>query len=93
MSRVYVTSHHFEPHSRTLNGLTLHVQFEGGSAEVSMMDMPGIPSSLFSFPLSRPALLADAKSTIIVWFACLYRQLDRLQYDVCYRSGFDIRAF
>jgi hypothetical protein len=28
MSRVYVTSHHFEPHSHTLKGLTLHVQFE-----------------------------------------------------------------
>jgi hypothetical protein len=38
MSRVYVHSHHLEPHSRTLTGLTLHVQFEGGSA-----DMPGIP--------------------------------------------------
>jgi len=43
MSRVYVHSHHLEPHSRTLTGLTLHVQFEGGSAEVSMLDMPGIP--------------------------------------------------
>ena len=41
MSRVYVHSHHLEPHSRTLTGLTLHVQFEGGSAEVSMLDMPG----------------------------------------------------
>ncbi len=45
MSRVYVTSHHFEPHSHTLNGVTLHVQFEGGSAEVSMLDMPGIPEA------------------------------------------------
>ena len=45
MARVYVTSHHFEPHSHTLNGLTLHVQFEGGSAEVSMLDMPGIPEA------------------------------------------------
>ena len=35
--------HHLEPHSRTLTGLILHVQFEGGSAEVSMLDMPGIP--------------------------------------------------
>jgi hypothetical protein len=43
MSRVYVHSHHLEPDSRTLTGLTLHVQFEGGSAEVSMLDMPGIP--------------------------------------------------
>ena len=38
MSRVYVHSHHLEPHS-----LTLHVQFEGGSTEVSMLDMLGIP--------------------------------------------------
>jgi hypothetical protein len=46
MSRVvYLTSHHFEPHSHTLNGLTLHVQFEGGSAEVSMLDIPGIPEA------------------------------------------------
>jgi hypothetical protein len=45
MSRVYVTSHHFEPHSHTLKGLTLHVQFEGGSAEVSMLDMPCIPEA------------------------------------------------
>ncbi len=45
MSRVYVTSHHFEPHSHTLNGLTLHVQFEGGSADISMLDMPGIPEA------------------------------------------------
>jgi hypothetical protein len=42
MSRVYVTSHHFDRDSRTLNGLILHVQFEGGSAEVSVLDMPGI---------------------------------------------------
>ncbi len=40
MSRVYVHSHHLEPHSRTLTGLSLHVQFEGG---FSMLDMPGIP--------------------------------------------------
>ena len=39
MSRVYVHSHHLEPHSK----LTLHVQFEGGSTEVSMLDMLGIP--------------------------------------------------
>ena len=45
MSRVYLTSHHFAPHSHTLKGLTLHVQFEGGSAEISMLDMPGIPEA------------------------------------------------
>jgi hypothetical protein len=43
MSRVYVTSRHFEPHSHTLTGLTLHVQFEGGTADVSMLDMSGLP--------------------------------------------------
>ena len=45
MSRVYLTSHHFAPHSHTLNGLTLHVQFEGGSAEISMLEMPAIPET------------------------------------------------
>ena len=45
MARVYVTSHHFAPHSHTLKGLSLHVQFEGGSAEISMLDMPGIPEA------------------------------------------------
>ena len=39
----FLARHHLEPHSRTLTGLTLHVQFEGGSAQVSMLDMPGIP--------------------------------------------------
>jgi hypothetical protein len=54
MSRVYVTSRHFEPHSHTLTGLTLHVQFEGGTADVSMLDMSGL-LSLADLPINSDA--------------------------------------
>ena len=43
MAQVFVCCHHYEPNSHTLTGLNLHVQFQGGSAEVSMLEMPSIP--------------------------------------------------
>lgn len=44
MARVFVSCHHYNPHSHALTGMSLDVQFDGGSAEVSMLDMPEIPA-------------------------------------------------
>jgi hypothetical protein len=63
MPRVFISCHHYKPHTHALTGLNLDVQFDGGSAEVSMLEMPQIPEREQE-PGIRAAILRLGKAIV-----------------------------